>query len=127
MLLLIIYRDRTDTVGYKLSVIPFQNGEPLAAPDNKTAVTDIFANVDNSVCPQNCFRPVGIAFDSKGRLFVSSDATGEIYVVQKDTPPPGATSTAASAKPSSTSGTAKRFGYSLAALVLAMGPFCLLF
>lgn len=127
MLLLIIYRDRTDPVGYKLSVIPFQNGEPLAAPDNNTAVTDIFANVDNSVCPQNCFRPVGIAFDSKGRLFVSSDATGEIYVVEKDTPPPGATTTATSAKPSSTSGSLKQFEYSLAALVLALSPFCFLY
>lgn len=126
MLLLTIHRDRTDPVGYKLSVIPFQNGEPLAAPDNNTAVTDIFANVDNSVCPQNCFRPVGIAFDSKGRLFVSSDATGEIYVVQKDTPPPGTTSTATSTKPSSTSGTAKHFAYSLVAVFLAIGPFCLL-
>jgi len=127
MLLLTIYRDRTDPVGYKLSVIPFHDGEPLATPDNNTAVTDIFANVDNSVCPQNCLRPVGIAFDSKGRLFVSSDATGEIYVVEKDTPPPGATSTAASAKPSSTSGTVKHFEYSLATLVLALGLFCLLY
>ena len=41
-------------------------------------------NANESVCPDNCFRPVGIAFDDQGRLFVSSDASGEIYVVVKD-------------------------------------------
>jgi hypothetical protein len=77
-------RDRTNPIGYKLSVIPFSNGEPVAASDNNTATTDILANQNNSVCPSQCFRPVGIAFDSQGRLFMSSDATGEIYVVVKE-------------------------------------------
>ncbi|KAL8771204.1 MAG: hypothetical protein Q9209_003375 [Squamulea sp. 1 TL-2023] len=76
--------DRSEPVGYKLSVIPFANGEPVAAPDNKTAATDVLVNVDNSQCPRGCFRPVGIAFDQHGRLFMSSDSTGEIYVVVKD-------------------------------------------
>ena len=112
--------DRTDPVGYKLSVccffsalrtfsqsrsifighfslkgatlipqrssqvIPFTNGEPVAASDNDTATIDILANADNSVCPDHCFRPVGIAFDDQGRLFMSSDASGEIYVVVRD-------------------------------------------
>ena len=30
-------------------------------------------------CPNSCFRPVGLDFDQKGRLFVSSDTSGEIY------------------------------------------------
>jgi hypothetical protein len=30
-----------------------------------------------------CFRPTGIAFDSKGRLFMASDSTGEIYVITR--------------------------------------------
>lgn len=111
-------------VGYKLSVIPFENGEPVAAPDNNTATTDILANADNSVCPQNCFRPVGIAFDSKGRLFVSSDATGEIYAIEKDSTSPGMTSTATPSKPSSTSGASKRFKYSMAHFGLALIAFC---
>ncbi len=75
--------DRTDPSGYKLSVIPFANGEPVAAADNNTAYTDIFTNADNSACPDNCFKPVGIAIDKKGRLFMSSDATGEIYVLAR--------------------------------------------
>ena len=75
--------DRSEPVGYKLAMIPFANGEPVAASDNKTSYTEIFKNQDNSRCPDNCFRPVGMAFDRQGRLFVSSDATGEIYVVSR--------------------------------------------
>ncbi len=80
------YRDRTDPVGYKLSVIAFNEttGDPLAAPDSRTSTIDILANVDNSRCPRNCFRPTSIAFDRQGRLFMSSDSTGEIYVVMKE-------------------------------------------
>lgn len=37
-----------------------------------------------SKCPDDCFRPVGLAWDSKGRLWFSSDSTGEIYVLQHD-------------------------------------------
>jgi len=84
-------RDRTVPIGYKLSVIQFQNGEPVAASDSNTAATDIFSNQNATRCPQNCFRPVGIAFDSQGRLFVSSDATGEIYVVVRESSTTGGT------------------------------------
>ena len=76
--------DRSDPSGYKLSMIPFANGEPVAKANSNTGYTDIFANADNSVCPQNCFRPVGIAIDNQGRLFMSSDASGEIYVITRE-------------------------------------------
>ncbi|KAL8799369.1 MAG: hypothetical protein Q9182_005941 [Xanthomendoza sp. 2 TL-2023] len=91
--------DRTNPIGYKLSVIPFANGEPVAAPDNKTATSDILINTDNSKCPRNCFRPVGIAFDQQGRLFMSSDSTGEIYVVVKDQTSQGSTGSSSSGAP----------------------------
>ena len=77
-------RDRTDPSGYKVSTLKFVDGEPMAPADSNTSYTDIFANTNNSVCPGNCFRPVGMAFDGQGRMFVSSDASGEIYVVVKD-------------------------------------------
>lgn len=109
--------DRSDPVGYKVSMLPFQNGEPVAKSNNNTAITDIFGNADNSVCPNNCFRPVGLAFDSKGRLFVSSDATGEIYVIERDSTSPGATNTATSHQPTSTSGADKPWDLSLAAFI----------
>lgn len=40
-------------------------------------------NADNSKCPDSCFRPVGLALDDQGRIFMSSDATGEIYILAK--------------------------------------------
>lgn len=89
--------DRTDPVGYKMSVIPFANGEPVAPSTSKTALTDIFSNADNSVCPGNCFRPVGMAFDGQGRLFVSSDATGEIYMITREQAASGTSSSSSAA------------------------------
>lgn len=65
-------------------MVAFENGEPVAASDNTTAALDIFANVDNDACPDNCFRPAGLAFDTQGRLFMTSDATGEIYVIARE-------------------------------------------
>ena len=114
-------RDRTNPVGYKLSVVPFANGEPVAGPDNKTAASDILTNADNSRCPQNCFRPVGIAFDQQGRLFMSSDATGEIYVVVRDQTSPSSTTTStsgASTPTTSPSGTSRYIASSLWVFVL---------
>lgn len=84
VLLIDLSRDRTEPVGYKVSLMQFQNGEPVAASSSNTSTTDIFSNAKNSVCPDNCFRPVGMAFDNKGRLFVASDATGEIYVIVRE-------------------------------------------
>ena len=78
--------DRTEPSGYKLSVIAFdgKTGNPVASADSNSSYTDILSNADNSKCPGNCFRPVGLAIDQQGRIFMSSDATGEIYLLVKD-------------------------------------------
>ena len=76
--------NRDDPVGYKVSVVEFAGGEPVDASNSTTAATDIMSNADNSVCPDNCFRPVGLAWDDSGRLFMSSDSTGEIYVITRE-------------------------------------------
>lgn len=76
--------DRTQPVGYKVSLVDFAHGEPVAPSTSTTSYTDIFTNADNSKCPDACFRPVGMTFDKQGRLFVSSDASGEIYVLVAD-------------------------------------------
>ncbi|KAL6708481.1 hypothetical protein ACN47E_002744 [Coniothyrium glycines] len=74
-----------DPIGYKLSLVEFDgNGSPRAAANSTTAAIDIVSNQDQSDCPDQCFRPVGLAWDSQGRLFMSSDSTGEIYVVTKE-------------------------------------------
>ncbi|KAL8870133.1 MAG: hypothetical protein Q9174_003752 [Haloplaca sp. 1 TL-2023] len=117
--------NRDSKVGYKLSLIPFENGEPVAASDNKTATTDILSNADNSRCPRNCFRPVGIAFDQQGRLFMSSDATGEIYVVMRDDTSEGNSVTTSSddpsATPSTASGTLQSTAWGVYGLALVLG------
>ncbi|OAP55167.1 hypothetical protein AYL99_10867 [Fonsecaea erecta] len=76
--------DRDMPTGYKLSVVAFhKDGEPVDDLQSTTAARDIFANADNSKCPDDCFRPVGMAIDDRGRIFVSSDASGEVYLVSK--------------------------------------------
>ena len=70
--------------GYKISVVEFANGEPTSASNSTTGAIDIVSNSDNSQCPGSCFRPVGLAWDSQGRLFFSSDATGEIYMLFRE-------------------------------------------
>lgn len=75
--------DRPVPIGYKVSEIAFSGGQPVDSSDSTTATQDILSNADLSVCPGGCFRPVGLTMDSKGRIFVSSDTTGEIYVLQK--------------------------------------------
>jgi hypothetical protein len=66
-----------------VSTVSFTNGQPTARLSATDALTPIFTNPTLSACPANCFRPVGLAFDSQGRLWVSADSTGEIYVLKK--------------------------------------------
>lgn len=135
--------DRTDPVGYKLSVIAIANGEPVQPSNSTTAAVDIVANQDNSKCPDGCFRPVGLAWDSQGRLFFSSDSTGEIYVVVRadgnatstvgsnatGTIPSasagGASGTGTSSSASATSSSAASTG-SMGALAVILGAFAFL-
>ncbi|KAL2043436.1 hypothetical protein N7G274_003743 [Stereocaulon virgatum] len=112
--------DRTDPSGYKVSTIRFANGEPVAPANSNTSYTDIFANANNDVCPQNCFRPVSMAFDSQGRMFVSSDASGEIYLVLRDEASNGTIEgTGSSGSDGTKTSGADRLGSSFGALVFA--------
>ncbi|KAG9644591.1 soluble quino protein glucose dehydrogenase, partial [Aureobasidium melanogenum] len=118
-----------DPVGYKLSVVSFtDSGEPVDAITSKTAAVDIFGNANNSVCPNDCFRPVAMALDSRGRIFLSSDATGEIYLVTRDesaagTPTASASSSTSSPSSASSSKTSAGVGmssnYSSSVLILS--------
>jgi len=60
-------------------------GEPVLPANSEEAMQDIslIFNLDSAKCPENCFRPVGMAWDSQGRLWFASDSTGEIYVLDK--------------------------------------------
>ncbi|KAK4145282.1 soluble quino protein glucose/sorbosone dehydrogenase [Dichotomopilus funicola] len=81
--------NRDHPAGYKLSYVDFDNeaGEPVAQSDSLEAVRDVLTAPDVSVCGSGgkCLRPAGLAFDAdRQRLFVTSDATGEIWVVTRD-------------------------------------------
>jgi len=80
--------NRDVPVGYKVSYVNFsaKTGQPVPAADSVDSLVDIMTAADVTKCGRTkCFRPVGLAFDSTGeRLFVSSDDTGEIWVIMED-------------------------------------------
>lgn len=87
--------NKKSPVGYRLSAISFdpKTGKPTADVGSTDALSDIMSNnPDNGACPDNCFRPAGLAWDAAGRLWMTSDTTGEIYVLQKNAGTPTATS-----------------------------------
>ena len=92
--------DRQQPVGYRMSRVAFANGQPVDEVTSTTAENIIVSNEDDSVCPDNCFRPVAMAFDSQGRIFMSSDSTGEIYLVSRNA---SSTGTSSGSSPSSSS------------------------
>ena len=75
--------DRDPPSGYKVGAVRFANGSPVDGPTSTTALTDVVSNQDITQCPDRCFRPAGLAWDGQGRLFFSSDTTGEIYVIAR--------------------------------------------
>jgi glucose/arabinose dehydrogenase len=75
-------RNRNPADGYRVMRVDFgPDGQPVHPVTSKTAQIPVMENSNIGACPFNCFRPVGLAFDDKGRLYVSSDQSGEIYVI----------------------------------------------
>ncbi|KAI5118404.1 hypothetical protein M0805_007538 [Coniferiporia weirii] len=77
--------DRVPPTGYGVVRIPWTSdgSGPIASPDSTTGYEFIIHVPDLTLCPDSCVRPVGLAFDRNGRLFVSSDSTGEVFYVQQ--------------------------------------------
>lgn len=117
-----------DPVGYKLSVIDFsEDGEPVDEVTSTTAATDIFGNEDISRCAADCFRPVAMAFDSQGRIFMTSDSTGEVYMIARDegateTEPGTETGSAPTSSSTSDSESKGAVGYSYFAMAPYLAP-----
>ena len=59
----------------------FTDGEPEEPHTSTTSLRAVLSNADARRCPDACFRPAGLALDAAGRLYMSSDATGEIFVL----------------------------------------------
>jgi len=57
---------------------------PVSPSDSMDAAKNVLMNADTADCPDSCFRPAGLAWDKKDRLFMTSDTTGELYVLQND-------------------------------------------
>ncbi|KAL2194962.1 soluble quino protein glucose/sorbosone dehydrogenase [Corynascus similis CBS 632.67] len=74
--------NRNPADGYRVMRVDFgPDGQPVQPVTSKTAQVPVFENSQLANCPMSCFRPAGLAFDQKGRLFVSSDTSGDIYVI----------------------------------------------
>jgi hypothetical protein len=81
-------RNKDQGDGYKVFAITFKDGQPVHSSDSKTAAIPILTRKDMTSCGRPsvgkvCFRPTGLTFDSKGRLLMASDATGEIWVITR--------------------------------------------
>ncbi|QRW11804.1 L-sorbosone dehydrogenase [Ceratobasidium sp. AG-Ba] len=77
--------NRDAPTGYKVVRIPFKEdgSGPVAPPSSTAGYETLVGAPDLSKCASRCTRPVGLAFDVDGRLFASSDSTGEVFVIQK--------------------------------------------
>ncbi|KAF2681598.1 soluble quino protein glucose dehydrogenase [Lentithecium fluviatile CBS 122367] len=69
--------------GYRLSKINVNpaTGMPTEPSTSTTAAINVMSNPNNGNCPSRCFRPADLAFDAKGRLFMTSDNTNEVWVI----------------------------------------------
>ncbi|KAL8303334.1 hypothetical protein RB601_007889 [Gaeumannomyces tritici] len=74
--------NRSPPDGYRVVRVDMgADGQPVQAADSTNPGTVVMRNANNAACSSGCFRPVGLAIDAKGRMFMSSDSTGEIYVI----------------------------------------------
>ncbi|RDL38689.1 Soluble quinoprotein glucose dehydrogenase [Venustampulla echinocandica] len=74
--------DRQPSDGYRVDRVEFgSDGQPKEPLTNPMPATHIMQNTNAANCQSGCFRPCGLAFDSKERLFMTSDSTGELYVL----------------------------------------------
>ncbi|KAJ4421351.1 hypothetical protein N0V85_000223 [Neurospora sp. IMI 360204] len=77
--------DRSTPAGYKLSTVLFDTtkGEPVEASDSTNSLVDVMWNRDVSKCPEQCFRPVGLAVDGEERIWMTDDDKGDVWVLKQ--------------------------------------------
>ncbi|KAI0114402.1 soluble quino protein glucose dehydrogenase [Nemania sp. FL0031] len=81
--------DRQPPTGYKVVAVPFAQSPggsyaPTAASWSIRGSIDVFYPPDEAQCsPSTCARPVGIVFDALGRLYVTSDTSGEVFLLSQ--------------------------------------------
>ncbi|KAI0467751.1 soluble quino protein glucose dehydrogenase [Xylaria cf. heliscus] len=81
--------NREPPTGYKVIAVPFTQGPdgsyaPEAASWSIRGSIDVFYPQDETQCSSStCIRPVGLVFDAVGRLYVTSDASGELFLLSQ--------------------------------------------
>ncbi|KAI3398362.1 hypothetical protein diail_9454 [Diaporthe ilicicola] len=74
--------DRNPPDGYRLVKVEFgADGQPTQPSTSTNTSTPVLSNTNTANCFSGCVRPVGLAWDPKGNLYMSSDTTNEIYVI----------------------------------------------
>ncbi|THU92329.1 soluble quino protein glucose dehydrogenase [Dendrothele bispora CBS 962.96] len=74
--------DRDPPTGYGVVQVPF----PLATtPSSGLGYSFLIQATNLNTCPGTCIRPVGLSFGADGKLYVSSDSSGEIFVIEQST------------------------------------------
>ncbi|KAF1963318.1 soluble quino protein glucose dehydrogenase [Byssothecium circinans] len=75
--------NRSPPDGYRLTKVNINpaTGMPTEPSTSTTAGINVMSNPSNGNCPSGCFRPVDVAFDAKGRLFMTSDSSSEVWVI----------------------------------------------
>ncbi|KAI0685086.1 hypothetical protein BC835DRAFT_1291082 [Cytidiella melzeri] len=76
--------DRTPPTGYGLVRIPFTNSHPAADRFSKAGYSFLVQASNLETCPGTCIRPVGLVFSQEGKMFVTSDSSGELFVVSSE-------------------------------------------
>jgi len=74
--------NRNPPTGYGVVRVPFKSGKPKP-------YEFIIQAANLTSCPGNCIRPVGLAFGDNEKLYVSSDSSGELFVIERSGIPGG--------------------------------------
>jgi len=72
--------DRKPPTGYGVVNVPFPIKKVSSTP---LGYSFIVQAKDLNSCPGSCIRPVGLAFSADGKLYVSSDSSGELFVIER--------------------------------------------
>ncbi|CAE6357019.1 unnamed protein product [Rhizoctonia solani] len=68
--------------GYSVVRIPWAGDAPRASAKSTTGYEQILYAPDKTKCSSQCIRPVALAFGKQGQLYVTSDETGEVFVIE---------------------------------------------
>ncbi|KAF9445452.1 hypothetical protein P691DRAFT_795557 [Macrolepiota fuliginosa MF-IS2] len=72
--------NRSPPTGYGVVRVPHPFTTTIAV--NDLGYSFLIQAADLSLCPGKCLRPVGLAFGKNNLLYATSDATGEVFVIQ---------------------------------------------